>query len=199
VASVNPPARDVFAAWAARHGRAAAFDDHTRLPIRVNVDYPERVGIDRLLGAVAAKAMVPPGSPAITVDVGTAVTVNLIDPDGAFQGGAIFPGPRLMSRALHEFTAKLPRVELSGPARDPGPGKNTAAAIRLGLESALVGGVRTVIGRLAADRFRAPAWLFLTGGAHHLLDGEGLPGIAEVRRVPALNLEGIRITAEAQP
>lgn len=199
VASVNPPARDRFLAWADGHGRAAAFDDHTRLPIRVAVDHPEKVGIDRLLGAVAAKAMVPPGVPAVTVDVGTAVTVNLIDADGAFRGGAIFPGPRLMARALHEFTAKLPLVELTGPSADRGPGQNTAAAIRLGLESAVVGGVFAIVNHFAAAVCRARPWVFLTGGAHHVIDGQVPLDAAAVERVPALNLEGIRITAEAQP
>jgi type III pantothenate kinase len=201
VASVNPPALDRFLAWAQSHGRAEAFADFTQLPIRVVVDEPGKVGIDRLFGAVAAKAMVPPGAPAITVDVGTAVTVNLVDAGGAFQGGAIFPGPRLMARALREFTAKLPLVELSEPLPPEklGPGKNTAAAIRLGLESTLRGGVGSIVGRFAADHCPVPPWLFLTGGAHPLLVGHALPGVAAVRAVPTLTLEGIRIAAGGLP
>ena len=40
---------------------------------------------------------------AVVVDVGTAVTVDLVSPKGAFEGGAIFPGFRLMAKALHDF------------------------------------------------------------------------------------------------
>ena len=90
------------------------------------VDEPDAVGIDRVFGALAAKSMVPAGTPAITVDVGTAVTVNLIDADGVFQGGAIFPGPRLMGLALHQHTAKLPLIDLREIPNDDPPGKNTA-------------------------------------------------------------------------
>jgi type III pantothenate kinase len=198
VASVNPPALHRFVVWSYNHGGTAVFERHTDLPIRVNVDEPEKVGIDRLLGAVAAKAMVPPNTPAITVDVGTAVTVNLVDADGVFQGGAIFPGPRLMARALHDFTAKLPLVEL-GDAPPAGPiGKNTAAAIRIGIESALGGGVMQLTS-LFADECPVPPWVFLTGGAHHFLTGYSAPWIVEWRSAPALTLEGIRLAAEGLP
>lgn len=197
VASVNPPALLRFVGWADNHGGMVVFERHTDLPIRVNVDEPENVGIDRLLGAVAASAMVPPGTPAITVDVGTAVTVNLIDADGVFQGGAIFPGPRLMARALHDFTAKLPLVELGETPGGP-MGKNTAAAIRIGIESAIGGGVMQLTSALA-DECPVPPWIFLTGGAHHLIAGYRAPWAAEWRSVPALTLEGIRLAAEGLP
>lgn len=197
LASVNPPATRRFVAWARKHGDAAVFEDRTLLPIRISVDFPEKVGIDRLFGAVAAKAMVPPATPAITVDVGTAATVNVIDADGVFQGGAILPGPRLMARALNEFTAKLPFSEPAGTADFAMPGKNTAAAIRVGILAALGGAVVQLTSALADD-YPTP-WLFVTGGGGHLLDGYTLPWIARTRVVPTLVLEGIRIAAEALP
>jgi type III pantothenate kinase len=199
VASVNPPALHRFLAWCERHGAAAVFERYTDLPIRLNVDVPERVGLDRLCGAVAARAMARAGTPAITVDVGTAATVNLIDTDGVFQGGAILPGPRLMARALHDFTAKLP---LSEPAQSyddfQAPAKNTAAAIRTGILAALNGGVAELTCALA-EQCPAPPWLFVTGGGAHLLNVLDWSWVAETVAVPALNLEGIRIAAEALP
>jgi type III pantothenate kinase len=197
VASVNPPALHRFVAWSYNHGGTVVFEKHTDLPIRLNVDEPGSVGLDRLCGVIAAKAMVPPGVPAITVDVGTAVTVNLIDADGVFQGGAIFPGPRLMGRALHEHTAKLPLIDLSEVPPES-PGKTTAAAIRAGIYSALIGGVHGHISAFA-DECRVAPWVFLTGGGHHLLAGYRTPCVTEMRAVPTLTLEGIRIAAEALP
>jgi type III pantothenate kinase len=197
VASVNPPALHRFVAWSYHHGGTAAFEDYTQLPIRVNVDEPAKVGLDRLFGAVAAKATVPMGTPAITVDVGTAATVNLIDADGAFQGGAILPGPRLMARSLHEFTAKLPLVEPAIPATGP-PGKNTTDAIQHGISNALVGGVHALVS-LMADTCPRPPWLFLTGGAHHLLDGYRSERVERAIAVPTLTLDGIRIAAGEMP
>jgi type III pantothenate kinase len=197
VASVNPPALHRFVAWSYNHGGTAVFERYTDLPIRVNVDEPHKVGLDRLLGAVAAKAMSLPETPAITVDVGTAVTVNLIDSDGVFQGGAIFPGPRLMGRALHEFTAKLPLIDLAEPLEDLwGPGKNTADAIRLGIDAALGAGVAQLVD-LFIDQCLAPPLVFVTGGGGHLITGYPFERAAGVRQSWSLTLEGIRITAEA--
>ena len=199
VASVNPPALLRFVMWSYNHGGTAVFEDYTLLPIRLNVDEPQKVGLDRLFGAVAAKAMVPPGTPAITVDVGTAVTVNLIDAAGVFQGGAIMPGPRLMARALHEFTAKLPLSEPADHYTDfLAPAKNTAAAIRTGILAGLGGGV-VQLTCVLAEQCATPPWLFVTGGGAHLLDVFNWSWIAGTTAVEALTLEGIRIAAEALP
>jgi type III pantothenate kinase len=197
VASVNPPALHRFGVWAYPHGGTVAFETHADLPIRLNVDEPGSVGLDRLCGAVAAKAMVPPGTPAITVDVGTAVTVNLIDADGVFQGGAIFPGPRLMARSLHEHTAKLPLIDVI-EIPSGSPGKNTSEAICVGIDSALIGGVHGCVSAFA-DECPVPPWLFVTGGGGSLLAGYRSAGLPDPRVVPTLNLEGIRIAAEALP
>jgi len=199
VASVNPPALHRFVAWSYSHGGTVAFEKYTDLPIRLNVDEPDKVGLDRLCGAVAAKSMVPPGIPAITVDVGTAVTVNLIDAEGVFQGGAIFPGPRLMGRALHEFTAKLPLIDLTDPVQDLwAPGKNTADAVRLGIDAALGAGVAQLVD-LFVDQCEVPPRVFVTGGGGHLISGYPFERASGVRQVPTLTLEGIRIAAEALP
>jgi type III pantothenate kinase len=198
VASVNPPALHQFVCWSYNHGGTAAFEDYTQLPIRVNVDEPGKVGLDRLFGAVAARAMVSPGTPAITVDVGTAVTVNLIDAEGVFQGGAILPGPRMMGRALHDHTAKLPLVDLTEFPDDLIPGKNTTAAIRLGIDAAVAGGVHQLVSMFAGCCAVRPR-CFLTGGAQAVLSGYTEMGGEETRRVPELTLEGIRIAAEALP
>src|SRR5262249_50752600 len=113
VAGVHPAQVEVFAKWARSvQGTVIVFRKPSDLPLARAVDEPDAVGIDRVFGAIAARSMVPPNTSTITVDVGTAVTVNLIDPDGVFQGGGIFPGPALMARSLHEYTAKLPLVDV---------------------------------------------------------------------------------------
>lgn len=198
VASVHPQALQRFLAWLPPPHRIVVFDHHTLLPIRLNVAEPHAVGLDRLLGCIAAKSMTPTGTAVITVDVGTAVTVNFVDAQGVFQGGAIFPGPRLMGRALHAFTAKLPLVDLTEQPRDPWPGPSTVSAIRHGISAALWGGVDHLVKQLV-EMCSAPVGLYLTGGGAGLLDGYHPPPAAAVHRVPALTLEGIRIAAEELP
>src|SRR5262249_39329320 len=132
IAGVHPARRDQLADWLCRRGdEVHFFDDPSLLPLRVLLERPDRVGIDRLLDAVAANSRRVPGVPAVVIDVGTAVTVDWLDGTGAFRGGAILPGLRLMAHALHDYTALLPLVE--APRRMPVlPGNATTPAIEAG-------------------------------------------------------------------
>lgn len=162
------------------------------LPLHVTVPQPEAVGIDRLLGAVGANALRPAGRPAVVVDLGTAITVDQIGPDGAFRGGAIFPGIAMAARALHEFTDLLPLVDMTELVEPPPVlGTTTQAALRSGLFWGAVGGIRELATRLSPE---GRPVVFLTGGA--------APHVArliahEAQYVPHLVLGGIALTATA--
>ena len=133
------------------------------LPLEVRLPRPDMVGVDRLLDALAANRLRRPGRPAVVIDVGTAITVDLVSAEGAFLGGAILPGIAMSARALHEFTDLLPLVdmsELAGPP--PALGDETVAAMRSGLFWGAVGAVRQLIDQLAGD---ARPQVILTGGA----------------------------------
>lgn len=219
VAGVNPVRQAQTVAWARNRGDdVTEVTSYGQLPIKVDVDFPEKVGIDRLLGAVAANRLRTPGHAAITVDVGTAMTINLIDAAGVFVGGAILPGPRLMARSLHDGTAKLPRVETAF-AESAFPGKLTEVAIITGIKYALAGAVRTAVQQVK-DWGDDPE-VFLTGGDHEsifyeltgfkpryeplddLMFGKQLTRILSLdvalRLEPILNLLGLLITAETLP
>jgi type III pantothenate kinase len=197
VASSDPGRRDQFANWATGRGdRVVTIKSRRDIPIQVKVDEPDRVGIDRILNVFAAAGRVKPGQPAIVVDAGSAVTVNLLDESGAFAGGAIFPGLRLMALALHEHTAQLPLVATDGPLPDGPPAKNTEAAMRLGILHAAAGGIDALI-RATSTRCSTAPRLFLTGGDMT----PQLAGLLETRQMfqseirPALTLEGIHRAA----
>jgi type III pantothenate kinase len=189
VAGVQPARRDGLVNWLNDRGAAVRVISHHReVPIRVVVDVPERVGIDRLLNAVAAIARVPVGTPAIVIDAGSAVTVDLVDGAGSFCGGTIFPGLRLMARALHANTALLPLVEDFTPSDVPA--RDTAAAIRAGVYHAVCGGIDRIVELLMQ---RNPgAIVFLAGG--DTLISPGLRCKPEVVG-PTLTLDGLRRTA----
>lgn len=196
-ASVNPPRLERFSAWVHGRGdRLVVIDDYRQLPLHVAVDEPGRVGIDRLLSCLAARHHVEPDQPAVVVNAGTAVTIDLVDETDTFRGGAILPGPWLMARSLHEYTAKLPLVELHEvPSHDP-PGRNTRDAITVGVMAALTGACQLLVDEYAAICRRPPAVLMTGGAIGYLIDYDFAPHV-EIGGPFPLVLEGIRIAAEA--
>jgi type III pantothenate kinase len=78
------------------------------LPIRLNPRESQTIGMDRLI--VAATAFVMAQNSVITVDVGTATTIDAVNKEGVFLGGVILPGPRLWLESLQIGTANLPKT-----------------------------------------------------------------------------------------
>jgi type III pantothenate kinase len=192
VASVNREGQRVLADWVQSHRPQDDFRllAHTDLPLAVRVDFPERVGVDRLAAAVAAAAIREPGRPAIVVDAGSAVTVDLVGGDGTFEGGVILAGFRLQAEALFGGADLLP-LALLVPQDEPPPvlGKSTEAAIKSGLFWGAVGAVRELVERLSADQPQRPH-VFVTGGDLRRL--APLVG-SDAQFVPNMVLAGIAI------
>ena len=122
---------------------------------------PHEVGADRIVNAVAALA--EHGAPLVVVDFGTATTLDVIDADGAYLGGAIAPGVETSAEALFRRAARLSKVDLEAPdARHRA--RTRAQSVQAGLllgEAAMVDGlVRRVVGASSASETRVVA----TGG-----------------------------------
>jgi type III pantothenate kinase len=165
------------------------------LPLVVRLPQPDRVGVDRLLDAVAANVLRRPNRPAVVVDVGTAITVDLVDAEGVFRGGAILPGIGMSARAMHEFTDLLPRFELRDLGTPPPPiGTSTEQAIHSGLFWMAVGAIRELAGRMVDDPTTAPD-IFISGGAGVAV--ADLLGDA-TQYVPHLTLSGIWRSVELE-
>ncbi len=160
--------------------------------IAIRVDEPARVGIDRLLAAFAADRLRHPDRAAIIVDLGTAITVDLLESDGAFAGGAILPGFAMSARALSEQTDALPQVHLKFLDNAPEPlGKATVPAIESGIYWGTTGAISELIARLSAPLQNRPD-VFITGGASAHV-AELLADEHTVRHVPNLVLSGIAL------
>jgi type III pantothenate kinase len=203
VASVQPQRSECFRRWIEEYGdRVTQLQFASQLPLAVGLEKPDHVGIDRLLNAVAAHSILPPGRPAILVDAGSAVTVDWLDETHTFRGGAIFPGLRLMAEALHQYTALLPRVAVTVPVPQL-PGPATIPAMQAGIYWAVIGGIICATQQLTRFAPEVPE-MFLTGGDGALLL-DGLRGHGEPVYCldptlwPEQTLEGIRHSAEALP
>ncbi|MGH7750978.1 MAG: type III pantothenate kinase, partial [Candidatus Dormibacteria bacterium] len=142
---------------------------------------------------VAANSRRSAGAAAVIIDAGSAVTVDCLDESGAFAGGAILPGLRLMAKALHDYTALLPLVE--PPQKVPiVPGTATIPAIECGIFWAVAGGVQALLHEYRV-RSGSSLVVFLTGGDGPLLRAV----VPDAQSWPEMTLEGIRLSAEAMP
>ena len=191
VASVHP---DALAILQEKFARQLTVVTAASVPIEVLVEHPDKVGIDRLLNAVAIRRVRRPHTPAIVIDLGTACTVDRISANGQFEGGAILPGIRLAAEALHSGTAALPRLALDSFAPVEPVGKSTQAAMRSGLLWGMVGAVSELIARMSQED-AVPRQVYLTGGDAPLL-AEHLPADEiRLRHIPNLVLSGIALVA----
>jgi type III pantothenate kinase len=190
VASVQREAEGRLREWVSgqRPGDAYRRLSDRDMPLVIDVESPERVGLDRLAAAVAANRLRQSDRAAVVVDAGTAITVNLVTADGVFRGGVILPGFKLTAQALAEGTDLLPLVTDYGLAEPPPViGRSTEGAIRSGLFWGNVGAVRELVARVARDLDRPPQ-VFVTGGDAQRLSGFITP---DAQFVPDLVLIGI--------
>jgi len=164
---------------------------HADLPIRCRVSHPDRVGLDRLAAAVAANVMRAKDRAAIVVDAGSAITVDLVASDGAFEGGVIMPGFRMSAEALDQ--ADLLPLTTIAPNDEPPPvvGKSTELAIRSGLFWGAVGAVGEIIDRIGTQLDQPPE-IYVTGGDLRRL-AEQLGD--ETSFLPNMVLSGIAVAA----
>jgi type III pantothenate kinase len=187
----NPPEMERLAGgWPDERTPLAVLTDRAKFPIVIDVEYPERVGLDRLLNAIAAQRLRQENQPVIVVDSGTTVTVDYVSRQGAFAGGAILPGIGMGARALHRYTALLPLLAAPGIAAEPPPviGRNTAAAMSSGLYWGNVGAVRELASRIEnADPGEPGRLMLVTGGAGAVVS----PHLERSQEWPFLPLQGL--------
>lgn len=189
VASVNPPLADRFGRFLQGRGVGSIrwHRSASDVAVRHELLHSESAGADRALAVVGALSLRGGRGPGLVVSCGTAITVERVSEDGLWQGGAIAPGLGPMAKALHLLTAQLPEV---APGEAPAPfGRSTIPALEAGIFWGVVGTIRELLIRQAADLPSTP-WVIWTGGdAKRFARWVEWPK-AEV--VPDLVLEGLR-------
>ncbi len=160
VGSVVPGQSARWAAIGAAEGWATrVFARGDEVPIPTRVREPGRVGVDRLVNALGALGLAAP--PLVVVDIGTATTVDAIDGDGVFLGGAILAGPATALRALVGGTAQLPAVPLAPPPAVIG--RDTEEAIQSGSVLGYAGAIDALVAGMTAA-MGGRATVFFCGG-----------------------------------
>ncbi len=166
VCSVAGPRLERLFSAAARQatGIAPEFVTSVRKAGGVTTRYgePWKLGVDRFVAVIAAY-QIARARGACVIDVGTALTIDLIDGDAVHQGGAILPGPPLMVSSLLKKTAGISRRARRGATGGGLFARNTRDAMEQGARYATA----AVIDRAVAEAqllLRRPPLLLLTGG-----------------------------------
>ena len=126
------------------------------------------IGTDRVLSLIGAlhhalEHFPSRIMPIITIDCGTAVTVNALNTRRKCLGGAILPGVGTQLRALHHFTQQLPEVEVG--FEDASTGTNTAQAIRIGVVRGVAGALKEITQTIIDRDFQGELpMVIITGG-----------------------------------
>lgn len=190
---VNPRGRDIILDEWPRTGwpPPVVITNPFELPIKIKLNAPRTVGVDRLLNAIAGNMIRQKDRPMIIIDSGTATTIDVISKEGAFEGGSILPGYQLNAMALHQYTALLPHIPNTELAQKipHALGKNTREALRSGLFWGQFGGVKEIVNLLSSELSDIPE-LLVTGGAGRML----MPLLeGKVKHEPFLALQGLAI------
>jgi type III pantothenate kinase len=112
------------------------FLDHTLpLPLKISYSTPETLGHDRIAAAAGARKLLP-DAPLLIMDLGTAITIDLVLADGEFKGGNISPGLLTRFKSLHDHTARLPLVRRN--LNFPDFGTDTQSAIVAGVQQGII-------------------------------------------------------------
>lgn len=140
---------------------------------------PWRLGVDRLVGAIGARHLAA-GRAVCVVNVGTAITIDLVDAAGRHRGGAIIPGPALMVESLLRSTSGIRRRARGGSRGVQSLfARTTRTAVSQGSRYASAAVIDRAILEAAKVLGRRPL-AFLTGG--------GSARVRPVMRIPCVTV-----------
>ena len=111
------------------------------------MDVPSQVGSDRIVIAVAALAEYE--APLVLMDLGTATTIEVVEPENKYLGGVIFPGVKVSLEALTSRAAQLPAISLDKPRHVIG--KNTVDCMRSGMMYGTAAMIDGLVDRIEAE------------------------------------------------
>lgn len=146
IASVVPPLDSSLAAMASRYFNTEPMfiEPDTNTGLRICYDNPQEVGADRVVNSLAAFRKY--GGPCIIVDLGTAITFDVVSANAEYLGGLICPGITIAVEALFAKTARLPMVDVREPAKLIG--SNTVGSMQSGIYYGSIAMIDGILERL---------------------------------------------------
>ena len=152
---------------------------------------PQRLGVDRWLALLAIRHRCQ--GPALVVDAGSALTLDVLGADGRHVGGLIVPGLDMMQASLFTGTGQVrfPREPARRPSVDAPFGRETETAVKYGSFWSAISLIEGMSARTEMLLGTTPT-CFLCGG--------DAPALSEALRIPHrvqpdLVIEGLALQA----
>ena len=136
------------------------------MDLSVEKTYKGTIGSDRVVAAAAAYAVVE--DTVVVAQVGTAITIDLVDERGIFLGGVIVPGFEASAQALKDSTAQLPKIDIHKPQTVYG--SNTNDAINCGIYYSVISTLQEIVRRYAELLGKWPQTVLTGSGAELIKD-----------------------------
>jgi len=188
--SVVPRVSEVLAEQAESAGVPIRFLTHEKAGnLRIQYPKPAQLGPDRIANALGGLLYAEP--PFIVIDMGTAVTLDVVTRTNGYEGGVIAPGFAFLSEYLTEKTALLPPLDLDSIHRRTGIGRTTKEAMEIGCTKGFSGMIRELVATTTEEVEsidHQQAKVLVTGGSFQWVKESWM---GELPFYPHLTLEGL--------
>jgi type III pantothenate kinase len=169
ICSVNPAVQKIISSKISVKG-VSIFEANIQQKFNLTIKYEtsSTLGMDRVCSAVSAlelatnQKIISENQFLITIDFGTATTINVVSPNREFIGGLIAPGVNTMLNSLNEKTAQLPLPNLE--SYQGLIGHSTNSSLISGVLTATIGMIKETVRQLKDDSNQKPPVIFVTGG-----------------------------------
>ncbi|MDM1406523.1 type III pantothenate kinase [Myroides sp. DF42-4-2] len=145
--------------WLKKNTELTQITPSTPLPLINKYKTPHTLGMDRLVAAAGASIQYPQVARLI-IDAGTCITYDFVNANNEYLGGSISPGLQLRYKALNDYTAKLPLLEMEDISYFIG--QNTHESIQSGVINGIVAEIDNIIDRYKKEY--PDLTIILTGG-----------------------------------
>lgn len=146
-------------------GKHILVDQKTPIPINIEYETPQTLGIDRICNIVALSKHIPEKR-AVSIDIGTCVKFDMINEKATYLGGSISPGIHLRYKSLNDYTANLPLLNNTDPIGLIG--RSTKESIHSGVMNGIQAEIIEMIRRY--EKEYEDLTFFMTGGDMHFFD-----------------------------
>ncbi len=164
--SVNQHKEDILKAIPELRN-ALFLSKETPIPLKINYDTPETLGMDRLAAAIGASAIFP-GVSLMVIDIGTCITYDFVSNEGEYEGGLISPGVELRYKSMNDYTSNLPLLN----QRDSKHfiGKSTEQSMVSGVINGIAGEMQSHISQFMLKK--ADLKVIMTGGGAKIFESK---------------------------